>query len=69
MPVIDKEKQMESNLKRRNFFGLIGKSTVGVILLNMFPFKSLFSSGRKKANVHVKIHPDAVSRNKKGLAG
>jgi len=60
---------MESNLKRRNFFGLIGKSTMGVILLNMFPFKSLFGAGRKKDNVKVKIHPEAVSRNKKGLAG
>jgi hypothetical protein len=60
---------MESNLKRRSFFSLIGKSTVGVVLLSAFPIKSIFGIGRKKNTIKVKIHPDAVSRNKKGLAG
>jgi len=60
---------MESKLKRRNFFSLIGKSTIGVILINVIPFKSLFGTRPNKEVTKVKIHPDAVSRNKKGLAG
>jgi len=60
---------MESKLKRRNFFGLIGKSTIGIVMLNVIPFKSLFGAGRNKEQIKVKIHPNAVSRNKKGLAG
>ncbi len=60
---------MESKLKRRSFFGLIGKSTIAVLLINLIPFKSAFGTKQNNKRIKVKIHPDAVSRNKKGLAG
>ncbi len=60
---------MESKLKRRSFFELIGKGAIGIMLLNAIPFKSLFAKKRNNSEIKIEIHPNAVSRNKKGLAG
>lgn len=69
MPATGKEDKMKNEIKRRKFFGILWKSAAGVALLNAIPLKSLFARKNEKTKLKVKIHPNAVSRNRKGLAG
>ncbi|MGE5679761.1 MAG: hypothetical protein ACM34K_02665 [Bacillota bacterium] len=51
-----------SKIKRRNFFGKIGKGLAGVILINLFPIRlfAIKAEQTPKRKIKVKEHPLAV---------
>lgn len=58
-------------IRRRSFFSTLGKSFLGLLLLNSLPLKAvhkkeLLANEQNKKSIKVKIHPLAVKRNKKG---
>jgi hypothetical protein len=58
---------MENNIERRKFFNTAGKGLAALFLFKIIPFKSLFSNKSHDSEIKVKIHPQAVKRNRKGL--
>ncbi len=63
---------MEKNDKRRYFVKSAGIGSIGLVLLNLVPLKSLWSKTSKSdglstintSKINVKINPKAVARNK-----
>jgi len=47
---------------RRNFLTTLSKGAVGAAILSYLPFKVF--AGKKRSNIKVKIHPQAVKRTK-----
>lgn len=62
---LPEDSDQKNNLRRRNFFALIGRGIVGLFIFSVFPFKM---KKRKLGNsIKVSEHPLAVKiRNKKG---
>ena len=60
---------MDNKVVRRKFFNTVGKGFAALFLFKIFPFKSLFSDMSSDYELKVKIHPQAVKRNRKGLNG
>lgn len=55
---------MNKSLNRRKFFRLAALTTFGSIIFSKTPLKYFDKEKRIKINKKVKLHPDAIKRNK-----
>ena len=56
-----------NNIGRRTFFSKISLSAIGTFLITLFPVNILAGKSKKLShNIKIKLHPNSVSRNKKG---
>ncbi len=58
---------MQNDYKRRTFIQKLGLSFAAISFISLNPLK-LFAANKKKdfSNIKIKIHPQAVKRNKLG---